>query len=439
MDTMRQRRRSARIVGAASRVVIETLGKFRSFSRPIQVLQINQVGINLGFYMLMPYLANYLVEGVGLAVWVAGLILGSRNMSQQGLFLIGGTLSDRLGYKPLIMAGCALRTVGFALFGLSTSLPVLIVAAMLTGLAGALFNPAARAYLAHEAGERKVEAFAVFNVFYQAGILLGPLLGVALLNIGFRAVCLSAAAIFAILTVMQMLWLPAREGAEADSGRPVLHDWREAFGNRTFLSFALAMIASYALSYQMYLGLPLEVERVTGAESGVTVLYVISAVLGILGQVRLTAWCSARWSHGQAIARGLALMGVAFLPLIVSSRVGLSGVAALVPVAMCAILLTVGTLMTSPFEMATIADVGGGRLVGTYYGLYNLLSGIGILLGNLLSGAAIDAARTSGLGSLPWGLLCLGGLASAAAVLRLDRRGRLGGPVAERASAAAVS
>ena len=132
------------------------LAEFRSFDRPIQLLQLNQAGINLGFYMLMPYLAQHLSSGVGMAAWTIGLILGLRNLSQQGLFLIGGTLADRVGHKPLIMLGCGLRTVGFALFGLTTSLPWLIVAAAVTGFAGALFNPAARAYLACAAGERKV-------------------------------------------------------------------------------------------------------------------------------------------------------------------------------------------------------------------------------------------------------------------------------------------
>lgn len=37
-----------------------------------------------------------------------------------------------------------------------------------------MFNPAVRAYLAIDSGERRVEAFALFNVFYQAGILAGP-------------------------------------------------------------------------------------------------------------------------------------------------------------------------------------------------------------------------------------------------------------------------
>ncbi|MER6583403.1 MFS transporter, partial [Nonomuraea sp. NPDC001023] len=209
-----------------------TLAQFRSFDRPIRLLQVNQAGINIGFYMLMPYLAQHLSAGAGLAAWTIGLILGLRNASQQGMFLIGGALADRFGHKPMIMAGCALRTVGFALFGLTTSLPLLVAAAVITGLAGALFNPAARAYLAAAAGERKVAAFAVFNVFYQGGILLGPLLGVLLLAGGFTAVCLGAAGIFAVLTVLQGFYLPARPREPGRARQPVLRAWRQAFGDR---------------------------------------------------------------------------------------------------------------------------------------------------------------------------------------------------------------
>ncbi|HEV7936350.1 MAG TPA: MFS transporter [Actinomadura sp.] len=404
--------------------MIATIRGFASFGRPAQVLFINQVGINIGFYMLIPYLADHLTNSAGMAVWMVGLILGVRNFSQQGMFLIGGTLADRLGYKPMIMLGCALRIVGFGLFAVSTAVPVLIAASALTGFAGALFNPAARAYLAHEEPERRVEAFAVFNVFYQTGILIGPLIGLLLLRTDFRVVCLSAAAIFALLTLLQWRHLPARAGAEADSNRPVLTDWREAFTNRAFLGFAVAMIASYAMSFQVYLGLPLEVRRVTGGESGVVALFVISAVLGMAGQMRVTAWCKSRWSPGQAMAYGLAIMGLSFVPL--TAAAWFTGTAfRLVPVLACASLLAIGTMMVFPFEMATIASLSGGRLIGTYYGLYNLLSGIGILAGNLLSGAAMDLARSTGVTSAPWLLLLTAGLLSAIAVRRLDRGGRL--------------
>lgn len=420
--------------------MIATVRQARSLSRPAKVLLINQVGINVGFFMLVPYLAAHLTGGLGLATWMAGLILGIRSFSQQGLFLVGGTLADRLGYKPAIMAGCALRTVGFVLFALSGAVPVLVVAAILTGFAGALFNPAARAYLAHEAGEeRRVEAFAVFNVFYQLGVLIGPVLGVLLMTADFRAGCLAAAAIFAGLTALQIRYLPARAGAEAGSSQSVLADWREAITNRRFVAFAAAMFASYALQYQVYLGLPLEIERRTGGQAGVIVVFAISAVLTLALQVRLTAWCQRRWSAGQTIARGLALMSLAFLPLALAPH-ALAGAGprhalALVPVVMAAGLLALGTMLVFPFEMTMITTLGGGRLIGTYYGLYNLLSGVGIVAGNLASGAAFDLAARLGTPALPWLTLLAAGLASALAVTRLHRRGRLatGEPGGERA------
>ena len=114
MDPVHDRRRSGRADGGTA-PVIRVLGQYRSFPRSVQLLLLNQLTINLGFYMLIPYLAAHLSDGLGLATWLVGLVLGVRNFAQQGMFLVGGALADRFGYKPLIVAGCALRTVGFAL------------------------------------------------------------------------------------------------------------------------------------------------------------------------------------------------------------------------------------------------------------------------------------------------------------------------------------
>lgn len=196
-----------------------TLALARSFDRPVKLLLINQLTINTGFYMLMPYLAGHLSGTLALPAALVGLVLGIRNLSQQGMFLVGGTLADRLGHKPMIVAGCGLRTVAFLLLAVADSLPALVIASALTGFAGALFNPAVRAYLAREAGARKVEAFAAFNAFSQAGILIGPLIGLLLNAVAFRLVCLVAGVMFAVLTVAQTRALPAGAAREGGDGR----------------------------------------------------------------------------------------------------------------------------------------------------------------------------------------------------------------------------
>jgi MFS family permease len=408
-----------------------TIAQVRSFNRPIQLLLINQLSINIGFYMLMPYLAGHLSGTLALAGWAVGLILGARNLSQQGMFLIGGSLADRLGCKPLILAGLALRVIGFALLGFASSLPALITASLLTGLAGALFNPAVRAYLAAEAGERKTEAFAVFNVFYQAGILAGPLIGLALLGASFRWVCVTAALLFLVLFVLQARALPARRVADEQPRQRLLADWRQVLTNRPFLLFSLAMAGSYVLNFQVYLALPMRAQQLVGGQTGVAILFAVSGLITVAGQVRLTAWVKRRWSPTAAIVRGLWLMAAAFLPLAATTGLGsaapgtLSALMQLLPLLTSTVLLTLATMIVYPFEMATIVELAGPRLVGTYYGLYNTIAGVGIAAGNLLTGAALDLGRQPGWAVLTWLALSGTGAVCAIAVARLARSGEL--------------
>jgi len=409
--------------------------QFRSFNGCSRLLMVQQFTINTAFYMLMPYLAVHLADGLGLAAWAVGLVLGVRNFAQQGMFLVGGTLADRFGYKPVIVAGLVLRTAGFGLLGFVSSLPALVVASAATGFAGALFNPAVRAYLAQEAGERRVEAFAAFNVFYQAGMFVGPLIGLALLAADFRLICSVAALLFLALTMIQLRMLPARRDTSPaePGGGGVLADWRMVVANRPFLLFALAMIGSYVLSFQVYLALPLQAHRAAPdrGDAVTTALFAVSAAVAVVGQLKITAWSRARWSSQRAIVYGIALMGAAFLPLLIETgpATRTSGpaawAAALAPLFTAVVLLGLGTAMVYPFEMDTVVSLAGGRLVATHYGLYNTVAGVGITLGNLTTGAVWDAADRLERPELTWWVLAVTGAFCAGCVGLLARSGRL--------------
>ncbi|MEU8744896.1 MFS transporter [Streptomyces sp. BPPL-273] len=406
------------------------LRQTRSFSPATRLLMVNQFAINLAFYMLMPYLAAHLSGGLGLAAWAVGLVLGVRNFSQQGMFLIGGTLADRFGYKAPIMAGCLLRTFGFGLLGWVDNLPALIAASAATGFAGALFNPAVRAYLAAEAGDRRVDAFATFNVYYQAGMLLGPLVGLALLAADFRLVCTVSAAVFAVLTMLQWRALPVRRGNTADTTAAqggVLAQWRTVVANRPFLLFSTAMIGSYVLTFQVYLALPLAAQGVLGSRGTwmTSGLFVVSAAVAVGAQLRLTGWAKKRWSPAQALIRGLATMGLAFLPLAATPTGATAAVLCALVIAVA--LLAVGSAVVYPFEMDTVVTLSGGRLVATHYGLYNTVSGVGITLGNLATGALWDFAERHDAIWLTWFALSATGLAGAVSVGALARSGHLSG------------
>ncbi|MGK5731609.1 MFS transporter [Streptomyces sp. URMC 124] len=407
---------------------MKTWHEIRGFPLAIRLLLVNQLGVNTGFYLLVPYLATHLGQDLGMSAAVVGIVLGVRNLSQQGLFLIGGSAADRLGARGVIITGCALRTAGFALFALGDGLAVLLAASALSGLAGALFNPAVRAYLAEEAGERKAEAFALFNVFATTGALIGPLLGSALLLVGFRASALTAAAIFALLTVAQALVLPARPAAPGRGG--VLADWREVLANRAFLAFSLAMVGMFTMENQLYLLLPDGARRATGWD-GVAGLVFLAGTLANLGlQLRITRALKdrgsrggrgGRGSRGAWVAAGLALMGLSFLPPMAAA--GAEGnVLGLLPVLGGALLLHLGVMVAQPFVMEMIPGFGRRPgLTGTYFGIFYAVSGIAAALGNALVGWAMDAGGRDGTQWLPWACCAALGLASASGVAWLHR------------------
>ncbi|MET9611762.1 MFS transporter [Kitasatospora indigofera] len=382
----------------------------RSFPVPVRLLLVNQLGVNTGFYLLIPYLATHLGQDLGMSAVAVGVVLGVRNLSQQGLFIIGGSAADRLGARGVIMAGCGLRTAGFALFALGDGLALLVAASALSGLAGALFNPAVRAYLAQEAGARKAEAFALFNVFATTGSLLGPLLGTVLLLVDFRAVALTAAAIFALLTVAQALALPARPVPPSAAG--LLGDWREVVADRHFLAFALAMVGMYTLENQLYLLLPDGARRATGWDGAVTLLFLTSTLANLTLQLRITRRLRTSRCRGRCIACGLLVSGLGFLP-----PLALPG---LVPLLVAALLLHIGVMIAQPFGMELIPAFGRENLVGTYYGVFYMVSGIAAAAGNAAVGWAMDAAQWA-----PWLLCCATGAGSAAAVAWLHRHSLL--------------
>lgn len=69
---------------------MKTWREICAFPPAVRLLLVNQLGVNTGFYLLIPYLAVHLSDGLGMSAAVVGTVLGVRSLSQQGLFVIGG-------------------------------------------------------------------------------------------------------------------------------------------------------------------------------------------------------------------------------------------------------------------------------------------------------------------------------------------------------------
>ncbi|WP_151770732.1 MFS transporter [Streptomyces abyssomicinicus] len=418
---------------------MDTFRTVRSFPPAVRFLLVNQLGIDIGTFLLFPFLAGHLTGDLDMSSATVGVVLATIQLSHQGLVVVGGTASDRFGGHRVIPIGCLMRLSGFALFALVDGVRAVLVASVLTGVAGALLYPAMRACAAQAAPpDRRAEVFAMLNVFTATGGLMGLAVGSVLCMIDFRATAVTAAAVLMVMTMIQLFALPALATLDWANrrchSRSAVHGWLFILRDRNFLAFSLTMTALTALENQIYLLFVSASQQVSGQLAAAAVMPMVGAVASLALQLRVTRLVRARGGPAAWIAPGLALMGLAFVPplLTVSSGHPATGgrtdtVLLLVPLAVGAFLLALGQMAAQPsyLELVTRHSVGG--LVGTYFGFFYVISGIAASACTSAVGWAMDVGERTGRLWLPWSCCAVLGLISAAGVIWIRHLGRLPG------------
>lgn len=419
-------------------VVVPAVRLLRRASPLVRLLVLSQLAFNAGFYLVLPFLAVHLASDLALAAGTVALVLGLRTASQQGLFVVGGVLADRFGPRPLVLVGCAVRVVGFVVLGTSSSASGVITGALLTGVAAAMFSPAveselARAASAPGAGLARREAFGLFSVAGQVGALGGPVLGSALLLVGFRTTCLVAAAVFVVVLVAHWRLLPRRvhspgpgSPAATAPGRPhLLAGALAALREPVFLAVALAQAGYLVVYNQLYLALPLELDRAgvsrAVADVAVGVLFALAAGLVVVGQMPALRWTERRWTAPTTLLTGHGLLAAGLLAGALSRQVG-GAVPALAGSAALVVLVAAGQVLLVPVGRDVVAALSPAADLGARYGLVSTCGGVAVLLGSWGVGSVVDVAAPDGPArALPWLVLALVPAASALLVVLVRR------------------
>ncbi|WP_328417739.1 MFS transporter [Streptomyces violaceus] len=377
---------------------------WKELSPLLRLLILTQLAFNVGFYAVLPFLAEHLGTAIGMAGWLVGFVLGLRTFSQQGLFVVGGWLVDRFGVRPVVLAGCLLRIAGFAWLGYAEASWAVIGAVLVIGFAAALFSPAVESEVARQAvvweGEgrgSRTRLLALFSVAGQAGAFVGPLLGGLLLAVDFRTACLAGAAVF-VLVLAGHLWLmpqhiPGRVRTRERGGARVL------LRNRRFLALCGAY-GSYLLAYnQLYLALPDEVRRATGSQAPLSWLFALSSVLVVFTQLPVTRWAGDRLDLRRSMTAGLLLISAGFVVVAAARPAGWTGVAGLLPAAGFVVLLTVGQMLVVPAARAWVPDLAEEGRIGLYMGALSSVSGLIVLAGSAATGSLLDLGLPA---AVPW-------------------------------------
>ena len=174
----------------------------------------------LSYEMLRTPVTPLFARHLGAPTELIGLIVAAVTVTGIVVKLPSGALSDVFGFRRLMTAGVLVKTTAPFLYLAVFAWPVLLVVRLFHGLATALYAPPASALVAKAYPGERGRRLGVYGAAENGGVLLGPVLGGAVLAAAsFRLAFLVSGAI-GVLALLAMRRVPA-DSLTGAPARPV--------------------------------------------------------------------------------------------------------------------------------------------------------------------------------------------------------------------------
>lgn len=365
------------------------------------LLALDTIWVYAGFFVLMPMLSLHFVDRLGWAAVLVGLALGLRQLVQQGLGILGGSLADRYGARPLIVSGLLLRACSFAALAWADNGAILLLACLLSGLGGCLFEPSRSALIIKFTRPAERGRFvSLLMMLESASAVLGALLGSWLIQFDFGYTCWLAAGLYLVAALCNAVLLPAyRLSIKTTSIRESL---TRVWQDRSFCRLVFILSGYYILWVQVMLIFPILVKDVAGTASAVSWMYVLEAALSLTLLYPLARFCERRYRLERRMMLGVLMMTLG---------IGLVGfVDHLYSIFGLLTCFYLGILVSEPARNLLMTNLSHPQARGSYMGFSRLGLAIGGMVGYIGGGSLLDVARHYSLPALPWVTLSAIGL-----------------------------
>ena len=163
----------------------------------------------------------YIKQDYALSAWMQGVVTTAVLIGAVGGAAFGGSLTDRFGRKPIIIAMAALFAIGSLLSAVATGVVMLFVARLILGVAIGTASMLTPLYLSEVAPKQKRGAIVSLNqLCITAGILISYLVDFGFANVvGTWRWMLGVGAVPGVLLGIGMLFLPESPRWLASKGR----------------------------------------------------------------------------------------------------------------------------------------------------------------------------------------------------------------------------
>jgi len=343
--------------------------------------------VMLGYGIVVPILPFY-VENMGAGGTELGLLVASYAVMRLICGPIWGSLSDRVGRKPILLVGILGYAITMVWFGLATQLWMLFAARILSGILSSATAPTTMAYISDSTPEKeRGGGMGMLGAAGGIGTILGPALGGFMAGDSLSTPFFIAAGLSILSLVLAWLFLPEslpmQERPDSEKKPRILDTraWMQAIRSPLGILFALTFISTCGLMiFANIFGL-YALERFGFGPQEVGVMMMVLGLVSTLAQGALAGPLTKRWGDEAIIKAGLLATALGFgLMLLANNYLTIMLATAFFGLT---IALQVPALSALTSKRATIPQ-------GIAMGLSNSFVSLGRIFGPLLGGYIFD-------------------------------------------------
>jgi len=325
----------------------------------------------LGFAVVL-FLPYYLGQARALSGGQIAIVVTAWGAGWSASHPLGGWLADRVGRRRTLIVGACSAAAAYLLLGAAREMRWLVLAAFVAGCTYDLCRPAVLSLIAdHVAPDRRTQAFALFNLVFNAAVGTAVVVGGVLADQSFWVLFACSAAANLLYAAAAWALIPPDPAISAASRGP---SWREALADPLLLGFAAISLAMFIIYMQAIVSLPIVIGRAGIGPDVFGLIVAVNPIAVVVLQLLLQGWLVV-WPAPRVCAAGAVLVG---------AGLGLTAFGdTAVWFAITCLVWTLGEVLFMAVAPAVVADIAPAHLRGIYNGVWGMTLGLAAMLAPL--------------------------------------------------------
>lgn len=383
-------------------------------NKDISVLLVSILVLHIASYIVNPILPVIFKSEKGLSASQIGLIIGVGSLAFQGGSILGGLLSDRAGRKITMVIGATAQALGLFGYSLFASINMLLASSIIIGVGSGMYAPTAKAAiasLASDSAETRTTAFSLRGIAANIGVCIAGTLIFFLSKLSSNITFYTSAGVYIALAILTWVLLPKDCG---ESACPIIppNSYLQIFKNKSFMIFSVVSLFTWTIYSLLSLLLPLRGEAILENGKLVGTIWTITSIIVIVAQGFISKYILQKVNPLTAIFFGVLFFGVGIFMIGVSYN--------FVFLTLSAVIFLVGEMLMLPTTDSLTSQLAHPELIGAYFSIANLITGLGTAIGNFAGGKIIT---TYGINTslTPWFIFLIAATVVAFSVLFIKR------------------